>query len=537
MRAILRASRLIFGGLLAMGCALPAGAAGVELGRPAPDFALRTLDGRHVSLESYRGKTLVVNVWGSWCPPCRIEQPELVAEAQADGPGVAFLGIDTTETPAVVRAFIAAKRVPYPQVVTAATSAFARDYDIRNFPTTIVIDPHGVVRARHADNLLPRTQLHAYIAAARHGASAPLVSGEQRKLDALLDPAKYPFAGGAVQIAARVRAADAAIAAAEDEMDAAMSDAARDHDLIATHAEENVLRGRAIAAFTPVAASAADRALLARLRGDQFAARGRWRDADAAYAAALQIDRNDLASLHGRAYAASERGEDARVAELDRRIALIAPSYSSWMAVARIQAKLGDRSAAFAALDRATALAKAGSAPQLAWTHLYGGRSAAMLGEVTRARAEFTQAAAAAARIAPSDPRYAMYLEEAQEALVALDLGARTQAGLTLAPWTGPDLPGSLASTIKYRLAVSGTPGKRVTLSAHGLPPGWIGSFCSDKLCSPNRSVVMVPPGGVKIVEFQVVPGDVHAVKPVVRIDAASDGRTLTSASAIVVSH
>ncbi|GAC1543278.1 MAG: hypothetical protein NVS2B17_22830 [Candidatus Velthaea sp.] len=525
---------LTFAALVAASGMLPAHAAGIELGRPAPDFHLRTLDGREVSLASYRGKTLVINVWGSWCPPCRLEQPELVAEAKTDARNVEFLGVDTTETLAVVRAFTAAKGVTYPQAVTAATSGFARDFEIRNYPTTIVIDPRGIVRARHADNLLPRAQLHAYIAAAQHGASAPLVSAEQRKLDAMLDPAKFPFTGDISGIERSVRAADAAIAATDDEMDATMTDAARDHDLIETHEEASALRQRAIAALARVARTAADRALLLRLRGDQFAARGDWSRADAAYATALALDANDLAALQGRAYAASQRGDDKRVARLDQRIALLQPSYASWTAVERIQAKLGHRGASFAALDRATALAQADSAAHLAWTHLYGGRSAAMLGARTRARAEFTQAAAAAVRIPPADPRYAMYLEQAQEARVALDLGSTKKAGISLAPWTGPDLPGSIASTFKYRLAVTGIPGARLTVLAHGLPNGWIGSFCSDRVCSPFRSIVVVPPSGVKIVEFQIVPGEIRAVKLVVRIDAVAGGATLASANAIV---
>ncbi len=69
------------------------------VGQPAPAFALTTVDGKTVRLDDYRGKTLVINVWGSWCPPCRLETPDLVAEARGDAAHrVAFLGVDTTET-------------------------------------------------------------------------------------------------------------------------------------------------------------------------------------------------------------------------------------------------------------------------------------------------------------------------------------------------------------------------------------------------------------------------------------------------------
>ena len=247
----------------------PAQLPGPVVGQPAPAFTLTTTGGKTVRLADYRGKTLVINVWGSWCPPCRLETPDLIAEAKAGAPrGVAFLGVDTTETADVVRAFVATKGIPYPQAVTSGASAFAKAYDIRNYPTTFVIGPDGVLRARHADNVLPRAQLHAYIAAAQRGESAPLVTAFQSQLDALLDPAQYPFTGDAASIRSNVLKAAAAIDEAGDLQDDAMNDLARDHDLIRTQAEQQSLRAAAIVAFTPLASTETDLALLARLRGD-----------------------------------------------------------------------------------------------------------------------------------------------------------------------------------------------------------------------------------------------------------------------------
>lgn len=517
---------LVAAAFAALGTAADAAPA---IGSPAPPFHLTTLGGGTVSLESYRGKTLVINVWGSWCPPCRLETPDLIETAKRlQGHGVAFLGIDTTETAAVVRAFVASKGVPYPQAVIAADAPFAVAYDIRNYPTTIVIDPHGIVRAIHADNILPRAQLEAYIAAAQRGATAPLVSEQQRALDALLDPAGFAFGGDPAAVVATARRAADAIAQADDIQDDAMNDAARDHDLLKTHAEEARLRAVAIAALTPVAAAAPERALLARLRGDQAVALGQWSDADAAYAEALALDPADRDALAGRAYAASKRGDDAAVAAIDRTLAELAPSYSRYSSLGRAEAKLGHREAAFAALDHGIRLAT--SPVTLAWSNLYAGRAAVTLGDPARARANFAAAAEAATRIPASDPHRAWYLEQAQEATVALDLAAGTRLGIALAPWTGPDLPGSLASTLKYRLTVTGTAGRAVTLRASGLPKGWIGSFCSDKLCAPFESHIAIPAGGVKVVEFQIVPGDTPAAHSfTIQVSAASaQSRTAT---------
>lgn len=504
-----------------------AGLPGPAVGQPAPPFTLTTTGGKTVRLSDFRGKTLVVNVWGSWCPPCRLETPDLIAEAKAGASrGVAFLGVDTTETASVVRAFVAAKGIPYPQAVTTGKSEFATAYDIRNYPTTIVIGPDGVLRARHADNVLPRAQLHAYIAAAQRGESAPLTTAFQSQLDALLDPAQYPFSGDAAAIRANVGRAAQAIAKADDLQDEAMNDPARDHDLIKTQSEQQALRAAAIAAFAPVATGDTDLALLARLRGDEAAAQGHWRDADAAYDEALKHAPDD-AALGGQAYAASQLGDVARVVALDAEIAKRTPSYASFTALARAQARAGDVAAAEASFDRALTLATKPAA--VAWTNLYYGRMESVAGHRDKARAAFGRAAVAAQRIPKDDPRREWYAEQSQEGAVALDVARGAKPALSLAPWTGPDLPGSIASTIKYRLVITGVPGTKLALAATGLPARWIGSFCTDRVCAPFRTTVVVPPAGVKIVEFQVVPTTAHNGAASVRIDAKSGGRTVAT--------
>lgn len=507
---------------------------GPVVGQPAPAFTLKTVDGKTVRLSDYRGKTLVVNVWGSWCPPCRIETPDLVAEAEAGAPrGVVFLGVDTTEPAGVVRAFVAAKGIPYPQAVTTSDGEFAKAYDIRNYPTTFVIGPDGVLRARHADNVLPRGQLHAYIVAAQQNRTAPLTTAFQSQLDAMLDPAKYPFTGDPATVRANVAKAAEAIAKADDLQDDAMTDPSRDHDLIKTQAEQHALRAAAIAALAPIASSDADLALLARLRGDEAAALGDWTGADAAYADALKHAPNDADALSGQAYAASHLGDDARVAAIDARIAELHPSYAAYVSLGRALAKTGDVAKAGQSFTRALELAAANPV-RLAWTNLYYGRMETAAGHRDEARAAFARAAAAAEKIAKDDPRREWYVEQAQEGAVALDVGHGETTALSLAPWTGPDLPGSVASTYKYRLVVTGAPGARITLAATGLPQRWIGSFCTDRVCAPFRTSVVVPASGVKIVEFQVVPTTAHNGPASVRIAASSGGRTLATVGTTV---
>jgi hypothetical protein len=268
--------------------------------------------------------------------------------------------------------------------------------------------------------------------------------------------------------------------------------------------------------------------LLARLRGDEAAALGRWNAADAAYAEALQHAPGDVDILNAQASAAARLADNARVAAIRAQIAERAPSYSTYVTLGRAQARTGNVKAAEAAFDRAQALAAADPA-RLAWTDLYYGRMEAGAGDRDKARAAFARANVAAQRIPTSDPRAEWYVEQAQEGTVALDVARGAQPALSLAPWTGPDLPGSVASTIKYRLVVTGAPGTALDLASTGLPAHWIGSFCTDRVCAPFRTSIRVPAAGVKVVEFQVVPTSAHAGPVNVRIDARSHGRTVAT--------
>ncbi|RNL62279.1 TlpA family protein disulfide reductase [Nocardioides marmoriginsengisoli] len=111
-----------------------------------------TLDGEEVSLSSYAGKVIVINVWGSWCPPCRAEADELAAAANEVMPkGVVFLGINTRDTSADnARAFERAQKVPYPSIYDPGGEnllAFHRTLSPNSIPSTVIIDKQGRVAA------------------------------------------------------------------------------------------------------------------------------------------------------------------------------------------------------------------------------------------------------------------------------------------------------------------------------------------------------------------------------------------------------
>ncbi|MEW1831498.1 TlpA disulfide reductase family protein [Streptomyces sp. N50] len=120
----------------------------------APDLSGKTIDGKTLSTADYKGKVLVVNVWGSWCSPCRAEADNLVqvAKATADK-DVQFVGLNTRDTstePAV--AFEKKYEVPYPSLYDPTGRLMLRfkkgTLNPQAIPSTIVIDRDGKIAAR-----------------------------------------------------------------------------------------------------------------------------------------------------------------------------------------------------------------------------------------------------------------------------------------------------------------------------------------------------------------------------------------------------
>ena len=116
------------------------------------EVAGETLDGEPISLEDFEGKTVVVNVWGSWCAPCRAEAPDLVAASEelADD-GVEFLGINSRDLDrAAAQAFQRRFEVPYPSIYDQQGKtllAFRGTLSPNAIPSTVVIDDQGRVAA------------------------------------------------------------------------------------------------------------------------------------------------------------------------------------------------------------------------------------------------------------------------------------------------------------------------------------------------------------------------------------------------------
>jgi thiol-disulfide isomerase/thioredoxin len=120
--------------------------------RPSlPAIAGRTLAGTTISLAAMRGHLIVLNVWASWCAPCRAESPALArVAAETAASGVDFVGIDEQDVASNARAFAAAAGATYPQLVDDAGVLLAklRIVPLSAIPSTLVLDPKGDVAAR-----------------------------------------------------------------------------------------------------------------------------------------------------------------------------------------------------------------------------------------------------------------------------------------------------------------------------------------------------------------------------------------------------
>lgn len=139
---------------------VPVEVAPADRGDPV-DLAGEDLDGNAVDVAQMRGEVVVVNVWASWCPPCRVEQPDLNEAAAELGDRVRFLGINTRDSSDDgARAYVRNLEVTYPSLYSpdgAALLAFAGTLTPRSIPSTVVLDAEGRIAAS-VNGRVPTTQ-------------------------------------------------------------------------------------------------------------------------------------------------------------------------------------------------------------------------------------------------------------------------------------------------------------------------------------------------------------------------------------------
>jgi len=138
----------------------------------APAFSLRSLRGsEQIALADFRGKTVVLNFFASWCAPCELEAADLQRTWQEYTPRgeVTFLGVAIEDEYSAARGFLDKHGLTYPAVFDAGSSMM-RAYRVTGIPTTVVIDAAGRVVSRYAGTFVGdagRARLRSRIDAAR----------------------------------------------------------------------------------------------------------------------------------------------------------------------------------------------------------------------------------------------------------------------------------------------------------------------------------------------------------------------------------
>jgi peroxiredoxin len=118
-----------------------------KVGQQAPDFTAVSLSADIVSLSNYRGEPVWLNFWGSWCPPCRAEMPDIQAAYEQLAPkGLVLLAVSLGDRPDEAAQFAARNHVTFTVLLDPNRTLTSKSYPIYNFPTHIFIDPTGTVR-------------------------------------------------------------------------------------------------------------------------------------------------------------------------------------------------------------------------------------------------------------------------------------------------------------------------------------------------------------------------------------------------------
>ena len=130
----------------ASGAPLPVG------GVLAQDFTLKTLDGDEVSLSQFRGRPVLINFWASWCPPCRLEMPDLVRAYEAHKTEeFVILGINLTFQDSLpdVQAFVEEFNMTFPVLLDETGEVTLNLYQLRGLPMSIFVDRDGLIARMH----------------------------------------------------------------------------------------------------------------------------------------------------------------------------------------------------------------------------------------------------------------------------------------------------------------------------------------------------------------------------------------------------
>jgi peroxiredoxin len=123
---------------------------GLKVGNVAPDFTISTLNGEIVSLSDYRGKPVILNMWATWCTPCRAEMPEMQNFYDKHKDEVHIVAVNLTANDSVesVKEFVNDYGITFP-ILLDTNNFVGVSYRVLSIPSTWFLDKNGIVYKRH----------------------------------------------------------------------------------------------------------------------------------------------------------------------------------------------------------------------------------------------------------------------------------------------------------------------------------------------------------------------------------------------------
>lgn len=123
-----------------------------RVGSPAPDFTLPTLDGGTASLAQFHGQPVLINFWASWCPPCRLEMPDLVRVYEThQSEGFVLLGVNLTyqDSLPAVQAFVEEFNMAFPVLLDQSGEVTDNLYQLIGLPMSVFVNREGLITRQH----------------------------------------------------------------------------------------------------------------------------------------------------------------------------------------------------------------------------------------------------------------------------------------------------------------------------------------------------------------------------------------------------
>ncbi|WP_050182236.1 redoxin domain-containing protein [Domibacillus robiginosus] len=120
---------------------------GIAKGEKAPDFTVKTMEGKEVKLSDYEGKKVFLNFWATWCPPCKAEMPHMQSFYDGEPENVEILAVNIEESSTTVSEFAEEYGLTFP-ILMDEDGTITETYQVYTIPTTYVLNEEGIVHQK-----------------------------------------------------------------------------------------------------------------------------------------------------------------------------------------------------------------------------------------------------------------------------------------------------------------------------------------------------------------------------------------------------